>query len=102
MKKNILLLAAIVALSANAQTPLDLTPPVKKVTVYLSGAILTHEVQASLPEGKTTVVFHGRPSYIDKESIQLSSTGDITILSVTAYEDYLSESKKNVRTRKWS
>ncbi|HWY98672.1 MAG TPA: DUF4139 domain-containing protein [Bacteroidia bacterium] len=102
MKKNILLLSAIIALSANAQTPLDLTPPVKKVTVYLSGAILTHEVQASLPEGKTTVVFHGLPSYIDKESIQLSSTGDITILSVTAYEDYLSESKKNVKTKKWS
>ncbi|MGP8216648.1 MAG: DUF4139 domain-containing protein [Bacteroidia bacterium] len=106
MKKNSYFLTVGCLLLAssfcNAQNTLDLTAPVKKATVYLSGAVVTHEIEAQLPQGKTTVVFHGLPSYLDKESIQLSSTGDITILSVTAYEDYLSESKKNMKTKKWS
>lgn len=101
--KKVLLAASLVGfISVDAQNTVDLNPAVKKVTIYLSGAIVTHEVQAQLPEGKSTVVFHGLPSNLDKESIQLASTGEITILSVTAYEDYLSESKKNVNTKKWA
>ncbi|HTA84338.1 MAG TPA: DUF4139 domain-containing protein [Bacteroidia bacterium] len=102
MKKIIFSAFALGALSVNAQTTLDLTPSVKKVTVYVSGAVITHEIQAQLQEGKTTVVFHGLPADMDNESIQLSSTGDITILSVTANADYLSDVKKNARTKKMS
>ncbi len=102
MKKVILLASVITAASVNAQTTIDLTPPVKAVTVYLKGAVATHEVQATLPEGKSTVVFHGLPSNIDKGTIQLASTGDITILSVTSYEDYLSESRKSAKNKKWT
>lgn len=103
--KNKLFITCSLLLSAYslfAQNTIDLTPPVKAVTVYLTGAVVTHEIQASLPEGKSTVVFHGLPSNIDKGTLQLASNGDITILSVTAYEDYLNESKKNVRTKKWA
>lgn len=102
MKNNLLFAALLVASTTFAQNSIDLTPPVKSVTVYLRGAVVTHEIQASLPEGKSTVVFHGLPSNIDKGTIQLASNGDITILSVTAYEDYLNESKKNQRTKKWA
>jgi len=102
MKKLILLPSVLIAATAFAQSTIDLTPPVKNVTVYLRGAVVTHQIEAQLPEGKSTVVFHGLPSNIDKGTIQLSSNGDITILSVTSYEDFLNESKKNVKTKKWA
>jgi len=102
MKKLFVIAAVAANISVMAQQTIDLNPPVKKVTVYLRGAIVTHEISAELPQGKSTVIFHRLPSNIDKESIQLSSTGDITILSVSSYEDYLSDSKKNVKTKKWS
>jgi uncharacterized protein (TIGR02231 family) len=101
MKKSILGLLLAAVTIANAQNTIDLNPAVKNVTVYQTGAVVTHEVQTSIPSGKSTVIFHGLPCNIDKQSIQLVSTGDITILSVTSYEDYVSESKKNVKTKRW-
>jgi uncharacterized protein (TIGR02231 family) len=102
MKKTALIVLPFIVLSVHAQNTLDLTPPAKKVTVYVSGAVLTHEIAAQLQEGKTTVVFHGLPAEIDNESIQLASTGDITILSVTANPDYSVDVKKNARTKRMS
>ena len=102
MKKLLSFAVSCFAISAYAQSTLDLTPPVKKVTVYISGAVVTHEVQGQLEAGKTTVLFHGLPTNMDNESIQLASTGDITILSVTSYPDFLSENKKTAKTKKLS
>ncbi|HXB12741.1 MAG TPA: mucoidy inhibitor MuiA family protein, partial [Bacteroidia bacterium] len=85
----------------NAQPLVDVTPPVKSVTVYQSGAVVTNETKVSLVNGKTTVVFHGLPSRIDVQSIQLASTGDLTILSVSSHEDYLNISKKIGKIRLW-
>ncbi len=102
MKKLLSVIIVCFAISAYAQSTLDLTPPVKKVTVYISGAVVTHEVQGQLEAGKTTVLFHGLPTNMDNESIQLASTGDITILSVTSYPDFLSENKKTAKTKKLS
>jgi uncharacterized protein (TIGR02231 family) len=84
-----------------AQPVIDLNPPVKSVTVYQSGAVITNETKVSLQGGKTTVVFHGLPSRIDVQSIQLASTGDLTILSVSSHEDYLNMNKKIGKIRLW-
>jgi len=102
MKISLLGLALLASGQVMAQTTVDLTPPVKKVTVYIRGAVVTHETPAEIPAGKSTVVLHGLPTSIDRQSIQLSTTGDITILSVTSYTDYLSDAKKNVKTKKWT
>jgi hypothetical protein len=69
--------------------------------LYQNGALVTHEGEAMLEAGKTTVVFHGLPSRIDKQSIQLSSNGDITILSVTSHDDYMSISRNSSKVKKW-
>jgi hypothetical protein len=84
-----------------SQTTLDLTPPVKSVTVYQSGAEVTHETKASVGTGKTTVIFHSLPSRIDIQTIQLATTGDLIILSVSSHEDYLNINKKTGKIRVW-
>lgn len=84
-----------------SQSVVDISPAVKSVTLYQNGALVTHEGGSTLDAGKTTIVFHGLPSNIDKQSIQLSSDGDITILSVTSHDDYLSISRNSSKVKKW-
>jgi len=100
MRKSVFIIACLFPAYIFSQT-VNITPAVKSVTLYQSGALVTHEGNTTLEPGKTTVVFHGLPSNIDRQSIQLASTGDITILSVTTHFDYLSISKNNPQVRKW-
>ncbi len=84
-----------------SQATIDIMPKVVSAVVYQNGALVTCRGNASIEEGKTTVVFHGLPSKIDKQSIQLASDAEITILSVTSHQDYLAENKKSTRVKKW-
>jgi uncharacterized protein (TIGR02231 family) len=101
MKNFAFVMAWVIPASLFSQSAVDVTPMVKSVTLYQNGALVTHEGSATLEAGKTTIVFHGLPSSIDKQSIQLASDGDITILSVTSHEDYLSITRNNSKVKKW-
>lgn len=101
MKNLAFIIACTLSVTAFSQSAVDITPMVKSVTLYQNGALVTHEGSATLEPGKTTIVFHGLPSSIDKQSIQLASDGDITILSVTSHDDYLSISRNNSKVKKW-
>lgn len=101
MKKRFLIIASLTPLFIYSQSTVDITPKVKNAVLYLNGALVTHEGGVSLEPGKTTIVFHGIPSHIDKQSIQLASDGDIIILSVTSHKDFLAGSKKNSKVLKW-
>jgi uncharacterized protein (TIGR02231 family) len=87
--------------NAFSQATVDVTPSVKSVTVYLSGAVITHEVKVDLAGGQNNVVFHGLPSRIDAQTIELASSGDLTILSVSNHRDYMTARKKEGRTKEW-
>jgi len=100
MKRIPISLLIICGSNAIGQT-VDLSPQVNKVTVYQSGAMVTTLAKATLSAGRTTVVFHGLPSRIDAQSIQLASTGDLTILSVTNHQDYMNARKKMGRMKEW-
>lgn len=101
MKKLLFIAAFTIPLFVFSQSMVDVTPMVKSVTLYQNGALVTHEGSAILETGKTTIVFHGLPSSIDRQSIQLSSDGDIIILSVTSHDDYLSINRNNSKVKKW-
>ncbi len=101
MKKIPLIIACVIPSLVFSQASLDITPKVKSVTLYQYGALVTHEGETSIGPGKTTVVFHGLPSSIDKQSIQLSSNSDIVILSVTSHDDYLSINRNNTKVKRW-
>jgi len=101
MKNLACVIACTLSATVFSQSAVDVTPMVKNVTLYQNGALVTHEGSATLEGGKTTIVFHGLPSRIDKQSIQLASDGDITILSVTSHDDYLSITRNNSKVKKW-
>ncbi len=101
MKNLSLIIACMAPLYLFSQGTADISPAVKSVTLYQNGALVTHEGEVTLDAGKTTVVFHGLPSRIDRQSIQLSSNRDITILSVTSHDDYMSISRNTSKVKKW-
>lgn len=87
--------------ATKGQNNIDLNPTVKSVTLYPQWALVTVEVRADIPDGNSTLIFHGLPSHIDKQSIQLASTGSITILSVSAHDDFLTNYKKTGKYKSW-
>lgn len=73
---------------------------IRNVTVFLDGAQLTRTGQASVPDGKTTLLFKGLSPFIDPQSIQVKLTGNITIMSVNHQIDFLSERAKSGLSRR--
>jgi hypothetical protein len=93
MKKIILSSVAILISILNyAETTKEVPTEIKSVTIYQQGALITREGAISIPKGKSTVVFQGLPAKITPSSIQISSTNNVLIVSVTHNIDYLNRS----------
>ncbi len=72
-------------------------------TVYLQGAVVTSQVDSKLTPGVQTIVITDLPTNIDEKSIQVSGTGNATILDVrydVNYVDPKSESPEIEQLRK--
>lgn len=67
---------------------------IREVTVYLNGAQIESDGRISLEPGVTDVVFQDIPANINRQSIQVSGSGDFTILSVTSRPDFLKSPEK--------
>ena len=91
MKLNFLIsIFLLVALAVNAQDqPVQVTSEIKEATIFFQGAQLTREAQVRVPAGINELVFTQLPLDIDASSIQIKSTGALTILSVSYRTNYL-------------
>jgi len=95
MKYIKLLLIILITNSAIAQLPSKtVESKVVKVTVFPQGAQVTRTGHASIPAGKSELVFGGLSAYADPSSIQVESNGLFTILSVSPQPNKLKEQKK--------
>lgn len=65
---------------------------ITNVKVFLEGAQIFREAEIILPKGKSTLVFKGLSSFIDKNSIRVNGQGAFTILSVKNEMNFLQES----------
>jgi len=93
MKKIILSSFAILISILNyAETTKEVPTEIKSVTIYQQGALITREGTILIPKGKSTLVFQGLPAKITPSSIQISSTNNVLIVSVTHNIDYLNKS----------
>ncbi len=71
---------------------------ITNVTVFLSGAQLTHEARVSVPVGSSTIVFENLTQYINKSSLQIKANNEaITILSVGHKVNYLKSHENDKR-----
>ena len=62
---------------------------IEKVTVFLSGASVMRSARVAVASGKTEIRFNRITPYLDVNSIQVKSEGDVAIQSVTIEKDFL-------------
>jgi hypothetical protein len=97
MKKLIIALLVWSFSYAKAQeNKFDAASDVKKVTVFLTGAELSHEAKIKLKKGKNIVTFVGLSPRLDDRSINLDpGTSDVNVLYINSHTNHLAERKDN-------
>lgn len=86
--KQLLLPILLLTLAATAQEEKKLRAPIEKVTVFLSGAQVEHQLQTTLSTGKQIVVFQQLTDFVDPASVQLKCSDNATILSVRTRKNF--------------
>ena len=86
--KFIILLALFFSLTVEAQKEVSAFAPIKKVTVFFTGAQIQHENKVELLPGKQEVVFQKLTDFIDPNTVQVKAEGNLTILSVRTRKNY--------------
>lgn len=66
-------------------------PVITRATIFFQGAQVFSEATVTLTKGKTTIIFSGLSSSLDKSSVQVSAQGKFTILSVQPRINYLNK-----------
>src|SRR5688572_33229886 len=72
----------------------------KSAIVYRSGAELTHTAKVSVEQANNELVIDGVSNKLDINSLQIGSNGNLTILSVVTYVDYLKPAVKSATVRR--
>jgi uncharacterized protein (TIGR02231 family) len=97
MKRRFTLLFALCAFVSFSQSK-SVTAPITDVTLFLSGAQITHKGDVTLKKGENTLVLSGLTAGMDVNSIQILGSKDYTILSVKHQMNYTSK-VSNTRVR---
>jgi len=97
MKRIIIVLIALCLFqwtqAATAETKIP--SKIKEVTVFQRGAQVSRTGQTNIAKGQSILIFSGISPQIDPNSIQFSSVGNFTILSINHKLDYLTPPEKD-------
>jgi hypothetical protein len=93
MKKLLILCVGLCLVQLmHAQNEIEVKSKVSSATVFLNGAQVTRKAEGiSIPKGRSKLKFVGLTSKINKSSLNVSSDGDFTIVSVMHQFNYLEE-----------
>lgn len=92
----ILLCVCCLAVKANGERNV-VTSDLKTVTVYRSGAELTHNAVALLRQGTNELIIDNMANQLDINSIRIKTPSSVTILSVEFSTNFLASSEKTPR-----
>ncbi|MGZ5243518.1 MAG: mucoidy inhibitor MuiA family protein [Bacteroidia bacterium] len=95
MKKILPALVLLILISHQSAYSQRITSTINDVTVYLQGALVSRNVQASLSPGNSELVIEGLSNFIDDKSVVLEGNGDATILSVNYRINYVKLQENN-------
>lgn len=91
--KSLFLLTALLLAGACPYAQLPVATKLDQVTVFQNGAQLTRTGHATLPTGKTALLFRGLSPKLDKNSLQVRGQGRFTVLSVVVQAGFAREKK---------
>jgi N-terminal domain of unknown function (DUF4140) len=67
---------------------------IENVTVFVNGGQVARSATASIPRGKSEVVFKGLTPNLDGKSLLVKGEGDFSIVSVKSQLNFLEETKR--------
>jgi hypothetical protein len=92
MKPNVFSFLILLAIGYHfdAQaTEKELKTNIQQVTIFSNGAQVFENGSVQVDAGETTLIIKGKSPYMDEKSLQVKSTGALTILSVNHRSNYL-------------
>src|SRR5436190_279348 len=94
--RNILVVLSLFCIGARAQSSKTITNTnLKEVKIFQTGAQISRSVKTTVEDGITQLNMEGLSANIDKNSILVSGTGDVVLLSVVHQLNYLNAQKKS-------
>lgn len=100
--KTIIYAALFIPALIHAQATIpsqNIQSKVESAILYLDGAELTQKKSISLNPGRNLIVFTGITPKLVSKSVQITASGDVSILSVSDKINYLSLTKENPKVK---
>ncbi|MCD6066106.1 MAG: hypothetical protein K0S33_932 [Bacteroidetes bacterium] len=72
---------------------------IESAILYLDGAELTQRKTITLNPGRNLIIFSGITPKLVSKSVQVTSTGDVSLLSVSDRINYLTDAKETAKTK---
>lgn len=69
----------------------EIRSDIQSVIVYLDGAEINRSKQVKLAAGRNQLIFKGLSHRLNSKSIQITATGDVSILAISSKLNYLSK-----------
>jgi uncharacterized protein (TIGR02231 family) len=96
MKYILTSIISLICLQTMAQTNTVKTfATLNNVTVFSTAAELNHTAKANIPAGNSEIIIKNISGSIDENTMQVGSSADLTILSVSFVKEFLNEEEKS-------
>ena len=104
MKKNqsalfLFVASTMFAYGQNTDFTQEVSVPVQSAIIYLYGAEVSQSKQVNLNPGRNKVIFTGLSSKLNSKSIQVNTTGDVSILAISDAINYLANQKESSKIK---
>jgi hypothetical protein len=98
MNKILIMLFLIITTALKAQVlqipQQKIESKIENVTVFVNGGQVARSAMASIPKGKSEVIFKGLTPNLDGKSLIVKGEGDFSIMSVKSQMNFLEETKR--------
>ncbi|MBI2279426.1 MAG: DUF4139 domain-containing protein [Bacteroidetes bacterium] len=77
----------------------EINVPIHSAIVYLYGAEVSHVKQVNLNPGLNKIVFTGLSTKLNSKSIQVNTTGEVSILAISDAVNYMANQKESAKVK---
>lgn len=96
MKYLLIILSFLtICITANSQGFQEISTNIESVKISLQGAEIIREKELVLPAGRNRIIFNGLSTKINAQSIQVTATNDVQVLSVVGKINFLAIQKQS-------
>ncbi|MCX6295482.1 MAG: mucoidy inhibitor MuiA family protein [Bacteroidetes bacterium] len=105
LNKNIVFFLTFVSLFGTPsfaqlnETTQEVNTPVHSVIIYLYGAEVSQNKMVTLSPGRNKIIFTNLSPKLDSKSIQVSASGNVSILAISDAINYMSDQKESNRIK---